>query len=141
MAVGRPATCREVPQHLDVQPHHRTRGREIIVGDAVQLRGVDVHVHALQLAELTELSRSERGLQRAPSADHDDVLDAAVRESGKGVVADVCAAQHGRVHGEDASDVECDVAVADHRCGPHREIHRQRREVGVAVVPADELGR
>ena len=54
---------------------------------------------------------------------------------------DVRADELGRRLGEDAGDVERDIAVADHR--RRRDVERRIEigEFGMAVIPADEGGR
>ena len=66
---------------------------------------------------------------------------AAVAERREGMADDVGAGELGRRLGEDAGDVERDIAVADHR--RRRDVQRRRElgEIGMAVIPADEGGR
>ena len=52
---------------------------------------------------------------------------------------DVGAGELGPGLGEDPGDVERDVAVADHRRGGDVERRVEVDEIGMAVIPADEL--
>ena len=54
---------------------------------------------------------------------------------------DVRADELGRGLGEDAGDVERDIAVADHHRRLHLERRRQAGKFGMAVIPADEARR
>ena len=52
-------------QHLDVVADGLARGLEVLVGDVREIGGVDDHVdvaEALEVAELAQLQRGERGL-------------------------------------------------------------------------------
>ena len=53
---------------------------------------------------------------------------------------DVAAGEFGGSLGEDARDVERDIAVADHRDAGAVERRVEVGEIGVAIVPADEGG-
>ena len=99
---------------------------------------VDV-AEPLQVAELAQLQRGERGLQRAASPDDEDLFHAAVVQRLQRVVGDVGGGQHVGIGDEDARYVQCDVAVADDDGAPARDIRRHLLEVGVGVVPADEV--
>ena len=102
---------------------------------------IDDHVRVGELAELEQLGVGEGGLRGSAAAEDDDLGHAAVGEHLERVVGGVGGRELRRREHEHAGDVERDVAVADH----HRALGRQQIEleigvVGVAVVPADELG-
>ena len=115
---------------------------EFLVGDVGEVGGVDDHVDVaerLRVAEFTQFQRGERRLQRAAPADDHDFLHAAGVQRLQRVVGDVGVSQHVGVGDQDARDVQRDVAVADDDGAAAREIGRHLLEVGVRVVPADEV--
>ena len=118
--------------HLDVLLDGLARRLEFLVGDLVEVGGVDDHVdlgHRLEVAELAQLQRGERGLQRAAAADHHDLLDAACVQRLQRMVGDVGVGQHVGVADQDARHVQCDVAVADHDGAAGRQIRCHLLEV------------
>ena len=80
-------------------------------------------------------------MERVASSEHHYFSDLARPEGLQGVVGDVGGCELPRVPQQQASDVESDVAVADDHDPRGREVHLVPCVVGVAVVPADELGR
>ena len=115
--------------------HVRVRGRE----RPLQLLGVDDYVGVGQLAELEQLRIGEGGLGGAAAADDDDLLDLALAQRLQRVICRVGNAQLVVGEHEHARDVERDVAVADHDRAPAGEVEVVLGEVGVGVVPADEV--
>ena len=74
---------------------------------------------------------------RLPTTTH--FLHPAVVQRLQRVVGDVGVGQHVRIGDQDARDVQRDVAVADDDGPPAGKIGRHLLEVGVRVVPADEV--
>src|SRR6185295_19981889 len=99
------------------------------------------HVDALHPPELAQLGAREGGLGGPAAAEYDHLADAAVAQRREGVVGDVGALELRRAEHEDARDVRGDVAVADDDGALAREVELEVAEVGMAVVPADELRR
>ena len=94
-----------------------------------------------ELAELQQLGVREGCLGRSAAADDDDLRDAAAGEHLEGMVGGVGGRELGGRQHEHARDVERDVAVADdHRALGRDEVDLEVGVVGMAVVPADELG-
>ncbi len=114
------------------------------VGDSersLQFGLVNDHVSVRELTELEQLGVRESGLRGAAPAEDHDLGDAAGGEHLERVVGGVGGRQLLWCEHEHACDVQCDVAVSDHHCALGREqIELQLGVVGVAVVPADELG-
>ncbi len=109
---------------------------------AVELGGVDDHVGVGELAQLEQLGVGEGGLRGPAAADDDDLGDVAVLEHVEGMVGDVRAGELGVREQEHPGHVERDVAVADHDGALGGvQVELEVAVVGVAVVPADELGR
>ena len=133
--------ARGVAAHdLDVAPRGGV-GRRVL--DAVgerELGRVDDHVSVRQLAELEQLGIGEGRLLGAAAADHDDLAHARVLERVEGVVGDVGDRQLVVGEGEHARDVERHVAGADHDRALAAQVELVVAEVGVAVVPPDEIG-
>ncbi len=98
-------------------------------------------MNVLQIAQLAQLGVGEGGLGGSAAADDDDLLDLAVLEHVERVVGGVGERELGVREREHAGDVERDVAVADDKRARHREVELELAMVGVAVVPADEVGR
>ena len=94
-----------------------------------------------EMAELAQLLGRHRDLVRAAPAEHMDVADRRIAEQREGVGDDVRADELGRRLGQDAGDVERDIAVADHRRRRNVERRIEVGEFGMAVIPADERGR
>ena len=140
-------------QDLDVAP-----GRDVGLDDGARPPGegerpvefgrIDDHVGVGELAELEQLRVREARLGWPAAADDDDLGDLAAGEHGEGVVGGVGGRELGRREHEHAGDIERDVAVADdHRAaggtaagGGGQEVELEVAVVGMAVVPADELG-
>ncbi len=126
-------------QDLDVASRRRAG---VGVGDPVgerELVGVDDHVRVGELAELEQLGVGEGRLLGAAAGDHEDLADLAAPQLLERVVGDV--GERELVMGEDqhARDVQRDVAGADHDRALAGEVEAQVAEVGMAVVPADEV--
>ena len=106
----------------------------------VEVLGVHDDVDVGHVAELAQLQRGELDLGRAPAGEHVHVGDRRGREDLVDVGRDLGRQQVVGVLGEDAGDVERDVAGAEH--GDLAGLERPgARDVGVAVVPGDEVGR
>src|SRR5262249_55945972 len=107
----------------------------------LELGAVDEDVRTGELAELLQFGRRPRRLHRPtppqdedlPDTGADDRLDRGIGRVGRGQLL--------TRESEHARDVESDVAVPDHDRTLAREIELEVLEVGVAVVPGDELGR
>ena len=80
-------------------------------------------------------------MQRAATTDDHHFLHAAWAQRFQRVVGDVGFCQHIGVGDEDARDVECDIAVADHDGPGARQVGRRLLKVWVCVVPAHEVDR
>ena len=102
--------------------------------------GVDDDVGVDHLAQLADLGVREGGLGRAAAAEDDDLLDAAVGEGVDRVLGGVGLLELLAVEAEHPGDVGGDVAVADHDGALAGEVELVVGEVGVGVVPGDELG-
>ena len=88
-----------------------------------------------------QLGQRERGLRGpAPRGDH-DLADLRLPQRGQRVVGDVGAGQLVGIGGQDAGDVECDVAVADDDDPLVAQIDWEIGEFGMPVDPRDHLGR
>ena len=101
--------------------------------------GVDDDVGLGHLAELADLGVGECRLRGSAAAEHDDLLDAALGQGLDRVVGGVGALQLVAGQGQHAGDVGGDVAVADHDDPLAGEVVAVVGEVGVGVVPIDEL--
>jgi hypothetical protein len=108
-------------------------------GVELELGGIDGDVRACELAHLLELLGRPRRLCRAAAAEDQDLvrsggadrLDRRIRGVGGGELL--------RREREHARHVESDVAVSDDDRPLDVQVERQVLEVGVAVVPGDEL--
>ena len=143
VVAGRLALC-ELAQQLDVAPRGRVRllsEPTLAVLVQLELRGVDVDVGARQGAELPQLRIGEGGLGGSPAPEQDDLFDLRLRERGERVIGSVGLGQLGVLEHEHPSDVDGDVAVADHDCPARSQVELFVRCLGMAVVPRDEPGR
>ena len=142
-ALGSPRTPLGVtPQHLDVVADRLSGGVEILLGDVGQVRRVDHDVDVAQrvhLVEFAQLHRGEGSLQRAASADHEDLFDTPVVQRIERMVGDVGGRQHVRVADQDAGHIEGHVAVADHHRASTGQVRGDLTEVRMGVVPPDEV--
>ena len=132
---GSPAKSRKWVTDLRIPGSSRASsasGREI--GE------VDPRRRRLEMAELAELLGSHRDLVRPAPAEHVDGADRRVLQRLERPPDDVGAGELGPRLGEDAGDVERDIAVADHRRRADAERRIEIREIGMAVIPADEGG-
>ena len=104
----------------------------------VDVLGVDDDLDVLGVVELLELQRGELGLRRAAAAEDVDLLHGGAGEVLVDVVRDLGDLELVGGLGQDAGDVEGDVADADDAdlLGGQVPV---AGEVGVAVVEADEL--
>ena len=108
---------------------------------AVELGGVDDHVGVGELAELEQLGVGEGGLRGPAAADDDDLAMRLCASTSRAWSAVSVGGELGTGEHEHAGDVERDVAVADHDGALGGEqVDLEVGVVGVAVVPADELG-
>ena len=110
------------------------RGVELEVGR------IDDHVGAGELAELLQLRRRERGLHRPAPAEHHDLLDPGRADRLDRLGRRVRRRELLRGEREHPGAVDRDVPVPDHDRPLVREVELAVLEVGVAVVPGDELG-
>ena len=92
-------------------------------------------------AQFAHLRVGERGLRRPPAAEDDDLLDAGLREHVDRVVGGVGLLELLACEGEHPGDVGSNVSVTDHDHAVRGEVEDAVGEVGVGVVPGDELGR
>ena len=107
----------------------------------LEVGGVDDDVGAGELAELLQLRRRERGLRRAAAAEHDDLAEAASRRSPRSPASVVSV-------GASSSGVSASIRATSSATLPlptttarsPDEVELELLEVGVAVVPGDELG-
>ncbi len=106
----------------------------------VDLGRVDDDVGVGELAELAYLRVGERRLRRAAATEDDDLLDPGVGELLDRVVRGIGCMQLAVGEGEHPGDVGGDVAVADHDDALRSQVELVVGEVGVGVVPGDELG-
>src|SRR4051812_20772679 len=134
----------EVGEDLDVAAVGRIGvvGVEPLAADLVELHfaGVDVDVGVDHFAELADLGVGEGGLRGAAAAEDEDLLDVAAREGLDCVVRGVGLAELVSGEGQHPRDIGRDVPVADHDDALAGEIEFAIGEVGVGVVPIDELG-
>ena len=129
---------RELPQMRHRLAHAGFEQRVVaLVG---QIGGVDARAGAFEMAQLAQLLRCHRDLVRAAAAENVDVPDIARREQVARMGDDVAASELGGSLGEDARDIERDIAIADHRDAGAVERRVEVGEIGVAIVPADEGG-
>ena len=124
-----------------VDDHHllvrRDRGLGCLV--VVEVLVVHDHVDVAELTEFAQLKRRELHLRRPAAPEHVHIGDSGCLEPGLHVGGDLGGKQVLRVLGEHARHIEGDVADADD--ADRRGIQRPlAREVGVPVVPADEVG-
>ncbi|CNY54587.1 Uncharacterised protein [Mycobacterium tuberculosis] len=64
-------------QHLDVLLADLAHRGRVLVGNAVQLRRIDHHVNPVEVGQLAQLQRGERGLQRTSAPYDHHLLDTA----------------------------------------------------------------
>ena len=91
------------------------------------------------MAELAQLQRGERGLQRSAPADDEHLFDAAGVQGLQRVVGDVGSRQDVGVGDQYPRHVQRDVAVAHDDSPPGRQVRCHFLEMGVRVVPAHEV--
>jgi hypothetical protein len=127
--------CGDTPEGLHLEALCEGRDRGLVEAGTLD---VDVDVQGL---EREQLGGGECGMARVSSSEHHYFLDLARPEGLQGVVGDVGGCEFLRLTEQQASDVESDVAVPDDHDPRCREVHLVLCVVGVAVVPADELGR
>jgi hypothetical protein len=112
----------------------------VLADCAFELRRVDLHVGAGELAHLLQLLRRPRRLRRPAAADDDDLLQRGLGDRLDRGIRRVRRRELVRRQREHARDVERDVAVADHNGPLGVQVELELLEVGMAVVPGDELG-
>ena len=102
---------------------------------------VDDDVGVEHLAELAHLGVGEGSLRRPAAAEDDDLFDAGVREHVDCVIGGVGLLELLASEREHPRHVGRDVPVPDHDDAVGGEVEDPVGEVGVGVVPGDELGR
>ena len=102
---------------------------------------VDDRQRGLEMAELAQFLGSHGDLVRAAAAEDRDGPDRRPIERVERVADDVRTFELVPRLGQDARAIERDIAVADDRRVGAAERRIQVGEIGMAVVPADELGR
>jgi hypothetical protein len=110
-------------------------------GIRLDLVGPGRHVGAWELPELADLRVREGGLSGAAPAEEVHLAHAALAEGGERVVGDVGDGELVGGAAEDAHHVHRDVAHTDHRHALLRQVEPVLAEIGVPVVPGDEVGR
>ncbi len=112
--------------HLDVRADP-PRGRRLLAGVGVQIQVdvLDQDVRVGQVAEFAQFDRCELGLRGTAPRDQVDVGDRAGAQHVDHVIGHVRVEEALRVLGQDADDVQCDVAGADH--GRRRAVAQRRR--------------
>ena len=111
-----------------------------LAGSSSSVGRIDDDVGAGELAELAHLDRRPRCLHRPPPAHDEDLPNPRADERLDRRVGRIGRLELLAREREHARDVEGDVAVPDHDGPLVREVEREALEVGVAVVPGDELG-
>ena len=132
---------RILAQDLQVARDRGRGQRGLARGIELELGRIDDDVGIGELAELLELGRRERCLCRPAPAEHDDLLDGGAENRRDRGVRRVGRNDLRLGESEHPRHVDGDVAVADHDRPLAVEVEREVLEVGVAVVPGDELGR
>ena len=125
----------EVAQHLQVSP-----GVGVVFFRVLELDRIDADVGPRQLTHLLQLLRRPGRLRRtAAPDDHDlpqgrdtDRLDSRLRGVGRRELLG-CEREHAR-------HVERNVPIPDHDSALHVQVEHEVLEIGMAVVPGDELG-
>ena len=139
LALGRPAN--EGAECLDV-----AAGRLVGVGlrlahlIELELSRNDLRDGTAEFTELLDLGVGELGLRGAAAGENVDVADAALTERIQGVGSDVGAVKLVRRLGEDTRHIHGHIADADDDHRAAAQVEGSVGEVGVAVVPGDELG-
>ena len=126
--------CGELAQHPEVALRVRVRGL-----GAFEIGRVDDHVRAGKVAELRQLGRRKRGLGRPAPADDDDLPDGRAGDGSDRLVGRVGGGELLRRQRQHAGDVQGDVADPDDDRALDVEIEPEVLEIGMAVVPGDEL--
>ena len=139
LRLGRPAN--EGAEGLDV-----AAGRLVGVGLRLahlvefELGLDDLRDGTAKLSELLDLGVGKLGLRGTPAGEDVDVADAALTERIQGVGGDVGAVKLVWRLGEDARHIHGHIADADDDNRAAAQVEGAVGEVGVAVVPGDELG-
>ncbi len=107
---------------------------------ALKLLPIDDHIGVGELAELEQLGVGEGGLRGAATPEDEDLLDGGVLEHIEGVIGDVGARELGVREREHTRGVEGDVSVSNHHRARATEIEVEVAVIGMAVVPAHEIG-
>jgi hypothetical protein len=127
-------------QRLEVAPRP-LRHLGVVAPGVGHLPRVDGDREALDVVELAQLGRGERGLGGAAAPAHHDLAHRRRAQRLDGVVGGVGGPQVGLGEQQHPCDVEGDVAVADHDGALGGEVGIESDVVGVAVVPTDEVDR
>ena len=132
-------------QDLDVAPRVTScSALGIVDGErALELRPIDDHVGVGELAQLEQLGVGERGLRRAAASDHDDLATPGCRASTSSAwsAVSVGASSAGASTSMRAtSSATLPLPITTARSADS-EVDLEVGVVGMAVVPADELGR
>ncbi len=90
------------------------------------------------MRQLAQFLGRHHHLVRPPPAEDHDPFDRGFVQHFKRMGDDVAAIELGRGLGQDARDVERDIAHADHHRGLARQVRVEFGELRMAVVPADE---
>ena len=132
----------ELAQDLDVPPNDVRRSFELRLARRIELElgRIDDDVRAGELTQLAQLGRRPRRLDGAAAAEHDDLADARADDRVDRRVRRVGRSELILRQREHPRDVESDVPVPDDHGAFVREVELELLEVGVAVVPGDQLG-
>ena len=116
------ARVRPAAQHLDVPPlpPRAARAGSRYAGSSASSPGRTTHLRVRQGAQLAQLLGGELGLGGAASADHVDVLDAAVRERAERPLRHIGGGELVGATGQHPRHVHRHVPHADHHGGPGR---------------------
>ena len=115
---------------------------ERVVGfERREVGDVDDGRRGFEMAELAQFLGSHRDLVRPATAENRDGADRRMVERVERMADDVRPFELVAGLGQDPRAVERDIAVADHRRVGAAERRVEVGEIGMAVIPADELGR
>ena len=130
----------EVLHELDVLLRRRVGVTELGFVD-LQLPGIELDANAGKRGDVFQLDRSERGLQWSTARDEHDLANGTSAQRLERGGGDVCLGELVTIAQEHARDVERHVAGADDHHSLGVQLEARVAEVGVRVVPTDELGR
>ncbi|SKY16312.1 Uncharacterised protein [Mycobacteroides abscessus subsp. abscessus] len=106
-----------------------------------ELVRIDDHVDAVDLTQREELTVGVGRLRDPASPEEHHLANVRLAERCEGVIGDVGLGEVVGIGHQNAGDVERDVAVADDDRALAGQIEAEVGEVGMTVVPGDELGR